>query len=370
MRIYPNLDTAFIGQIIRAVAEDETTVRRMVADIRPATEPVGEYVTELEERRKVFAELRELCRKHHTTPYAAVLGFFMVAPLDRVRDLLAQCRAAPRASFWLNSVKLADASCVPTYLPVAPGFMPAPPRVPDNDESDDQSWHDDDDAPTSETIYQPSLAAQKALTRDRATCPFTTTPSPAVVLLAPPSQPSPSLSILHTLWGESTATAWSRAADDARDADSPQNHLCLNRQLRHWFEQARFALKPLRCGPSAEDGEKGKGGYELVVQWHWLRRSKLAPRMGVEMEVGEDKVMEMAGLLPVEGEEGTRGWGWECDGVLRGSGVPIRTGQTFVIWAEREEDLPSRELMEMRWVLQRVAAICGAAEEGAREEVY
>ncbi len=38
-----------------------------------------------------------------------------------------------------------------------------------------------------------------------------------------------------------------------------------------------------------------------------------------------------------------------------------RLHQTFVIWAENPEDLPSFELLEIQWNLRRVAAICGAA---------
>ena len=42
--------------------------------------------------------------------------------------------------------------------------------------------------------------------------------------------------------------------------------------------------------------------------------------------------------------------------------MPIETGQTFVIRAEKPEDLPSFELLELQWNLLRVAAICGAAD--------
>ncbi|KAL2021074.1 hypothetical protein VTK56DRAFT_7493 [Thermocarpiscus australiensis] len=94
----------------------------------------------------------------------------------------------------------------------------------------------------------------------------------------------------------------------------------MNHQLHFWFDNARFALKPLRQTQN-----------EVVVQWHWLRKPILKPRT----KIREDQyILAQAGLI---------GRNWGANLAHRRNGAPIQTGQTF-------------------WNLIRVAAICGAAE--------
>ncbi|SPQ17588.1 fee270ed-584f-4a31-8c5c-59839a31ac0b [Thermothielavioides terrestris] len=140
-------------------------------------------------------------------------------------------------------------------------------------------------------------------------------------------------------WGAEKAKAWCKHFEDAGITQSPQNYLSLNHQIHFWFDNARFALKPLRHTPN-----------EVVVQWHWLKRSALLPR--TEIGQAQDAFLALAGLNDMT---------WGLCLAHRRSGVPIQTGQTFVIRAEKPEDLPSFELLEVQWNLLRVAAICGAA---------
>lgn len=113
----------------------------------------------------------------------------------------------------------------------------------------------------------------------------------------------------------------------------------MSHQIHFWFDNARFALKPLR-----------QTSNEIVVQWHWLKKSGFLPR--TEISQTQDAYLHRAGLNDMT---------WGSCLAHRRSGVPIQTGQTFVIRAQKPQDLPSFELLEMQWNLLRVAAICGAA---------
>lgn len=148
--------------------------------------------------------------------------------------------------------------------------------------------------------------------------------------------------LLPFFWGAEQPSAWRKLYEDARVTESTKNFISLNHQLHFWFDNARFALKPL--GPTGNNGE-------IAVQWHWLKRARLMPR--TEITTGVD-IRELAGL------KNNRSWG-DCL-AHRKSGVPIQTGQIFTIRAEKEEDLPDHDLLELQWNLLRVAAICGAAD--------
>jgi hypothetical protein len=147
--------------------------------------------------------------------------------------------------------------------------------------------------------------------------------------------------LLESFWGVEQSLAWRKRYEDGGITQSPKNYLSLNHQLHFWFDNARFALKPLFKSPD---------GTEVTVQWHWLKRTSLLPKTAIDPT---EDVLAQAGLTD-------RSWG-ECL-AHRKSGVPIRTGQTFVIRAENPEELPSFELLKLQWNLLRVAAICGAAD--------
>jgi hypothetical protein len=146
--------------------------------------------------------------------------------------------------------------------------------------------------------------------------------------------------MLQAFWGAPKALAWRAQFEDARITQSPKNYLSLGSHVHLWFDNALFALKPLRQTPT-----------EIMVQWHWLKRSRLLPRTFVDYP--QETFLQMAELNDAS---------WGSCLAHRKSGVPIQTGQTFVIRAEKPEDLPSFELLELQWNLLRVAAICGAGD--------
>jgi len=149
-------------------------------------------------------------------------------------------------------------------------------------------------------------------------------------------------SILPHLWGEEQGERWARTYQLLAETERTQNGISMSHQIRHWFDDARFALKPLRRPDDSS----------IVVQWHWLEATALRPRDRTSRFDSTASILESAGLAD-------KSWG-AC--LARGeSRVPIRTGQVFTIRAQDPADLPSWDLLELSWNLLRVAAICGAA---------
>ncbi|KAK3346115.1 hypothetical protein B0T25DRAFT_592418 [Lasiosphaeria hispida] len=120
--------------------------------------------------------------------------------------------------------------------------------------------------------------------------------------------------MLVAFWGAEKSVAWRRIFEDAGITKSAKNGISINRQICFWFDNARFALKPLRETP--------EGIVDVLLQ---------------------------AGIADQK---------WGDILAHRESGARIRTGQTFLF--------PRHD--EMQWNLLRVAAICGAA--GVTDDYY
>jgi hypothetical protein len=159
-------------------------------------------------------------------------------------------------------------------------------------------------------------------------------------------------SILAAFWGREKYEMWSRLYTSPGVTESARNLISLNRQLHWLFSHAKLALKPLRME---------QGG--VVVQFHWLKGGSLKPDIplfkGRETR-GLHDILEMAGLAHNEL------WGEEL--AYRKSGLPLETGQTFLLGAKNPEQAPDFELLKLSWDLLRVAAISGAAEPWQPED--
>ncbi|CAK7274727.1 hypothetical protein SEPCBS119000_006321 [Sporothrix epigloea] len=92
----------------------------------------------------------------------------------------------------------------------------------------------------------------------------------------------------------------------------------------------------------------------IKVQLHWLRRSARRPTMLSNGSL--DDISALCG-----GGTDFESWG-RPPVAHRKSGLPLETGQIFTIRADDPQDLPSFELLEMQWDLLRIAAMSGAAE--------
>lgn len=55
--------------------------------------------------------------------------------------------------------------------------------------------------------------------------------------------------MLVAFWGAEKSVAWRRIFEDAGITKSAKNGISINRQICFWFDNARFALKPLRETP-------------------------------------------------------------------------------------------------------------------------
>ena len=147
--------------------------------------------------------------------------------------------------------------------------------------------------------------------------------------------------LLQCFWGKEQASTWRRLFEDPAITQSLANRVSINRQFHVWFGKTRFAFKPLSQTPTT-----------ITLQFHWLRRTNLLPSTLVE--ASGEAILNGLRMSPET---------WGLGNLAhRASGMPLKTGQTFVIRAENAEDLPSFELLELQWNLHRIAAICGAAD--------
>ncbi|KAK3899180.1 hypothetical protein C8A05DRAFT_46684 [Staphylotrichum tortipilum] len=312
---------------------NRNTVTRFLFDMPPATEPL-------------FDELRRLCQQlGQHPPTAAILGFVMVAPIPEIREHLTALQSAePRYLLhWVVSESEFFAPwAMHDYIPKS---RPAVPQSPVLTAPPSGNVNEPGMPIPPERVQRSAAVATKAKRRDGNICLFSGTSKPAAAHIFPfatseKKQFGNISEMLHAFWGVPKALAWRRHFEDARITQSPKNYLSLNHQIHVWFDDAQFALKPLRQTSTTE----------IVVQWHWLKRSKLLPRTRIGQS--QQTFLQMAELNDTS---------WGSCLAHRRTGVPIETGQTFVIRAEDPEDLPSFELLELQWNLLRVAAICGAA---------
>jgi hypothetical protein len=80
-----------VTEMIRALGCDPAAMLSFAADIPPASEPVGEYITDISERCRLLQHFQQKCQCY---PTAAIFASFMVAPLEQLRQLLSG-RSAP-----------------------------------------------------------------------------------------------------------------------------------------------------------------------------------------------------------------------------------------------------------------------------------
>ncbi|CAK7269539.1 hypothetical protein SEPCBS119000_003619 [Sporothrix epigloea] len=204
-------------------------------------------------------------------------------------------------------------------------------------------------------------AVERTVARDGNACVLTTTEDPQAVYIVPHSA-SPAtnrakyIARLASLWGDEKADAWSRVSSSPIVTESPQNLLCLTRQHVSYWQKCRLALRPIRTLDPCT----------IKVQLHWLRRAGTTP------DAPSTESLHDLSLLCGGGKDGNdidfHSWG-EQPLAHRKSGLPLRTGQIFTIRAQDPEDLPSYDLLDMRWNLQRIAVMSGAIDpEGGMRE--
>lgn len=364
----------------RAVAADRETVLHFLRDIPPAAEPVHDYITDLDERCALFSELQLLHQDLSIAmPNAATMGFFMIAPTVKIREHLSIVRnteLAHRAEL-LQDIDLrawvALSSCMFRPLSITPSdlMLPyldiqstrasvtlqlaplSPPTAMLGNQGDvARSKAAARHVRATDIVYDPSrlgilIRVQKAKDRDGNVCLVSGMSDPEAAHIFPFAASQSKRfgyldALLQCFWGIEQALTWRNLYTNAAITQSVVNHLCLSHQLHFWFDKARFAFKPLFQTDTT-----------ITLQFHWLRRTYLSSNAIVDTSV--ETLLDSVGLRTFPAT-------WGSCLAHRASGVPVRTGQTFVVQAKYPGALPSFELLELQWNLLRVAAICGAAD--------
>jgi len=161
--------------------------------------------------------------------------------------------------------------------------------------------------------------------------------------------------VLHLFWNEDRIRRWKKAIflksrnSDTQNPDSFErciNLICLGPPACDLWYRGLFALKPL---------ELSRDRKTLTVQFFWQvpGNYELESRTDLLTEPTSSENLHRAGrglyLNRIESD---------------GSTPPIRSGQTFTFTTKDPKNLPlpTPDLLEMPWFLQRVAGMCGAAE--------
>ncbi|KAL7786382.1 hypothetical protein V8C37DRAFT_392155 [Trichoderma ceciliae] len=318
-------------------------VRSFLHDDAP-TEPVLDYVTNIDIRRDIFQQFQSFFENegHGEEMNAAMFAIIMVAPINELQESLRNPANA------LISSRLAP-QAIRSYIPKgrlptsalttpAPGTPTRPANSPISHRRNPSSEVESFAQSPARRNFEP---VRQCKIRDLNKCIFMHTLNPEAAHIFPFSTSATARfaamdSAILTFWGLQTYTKWTDEYKNTQVTESPQNLLSMNKYAHSMWDSAEFALKPLR-----------ESVNEIVVQWHWLKHTTLTPRKEIPHNTDVRDFID------------PKGWG---DGLVhRESGRKIRTGQTFVIRAEDPRHLPSFKLLELQWDLLRVAAICGAA---------
>ncbi|EHK43757.1 hypothetical protein TRIATDRAFT_86854 [Trichoderma atroviride IMI 206040] len=329
------IDMCITGELqgfIKLRQQRRKNTQKVPEEVPLGSEPVLEYIEDLERRRRIFEELHHL--QVQVSAYQrlnmAVLGVVMVAPIHYLEASFDQIRHWAWASdrdanreVWPPSIS----TSAHTSTQSTPG-MNTPRDVRNEFASDLCKQRDNDECILTGTLHPEAAQIFPLETlRHRDLGRFE--------------------GLLQTFWGEEQAKIWVDLVQNKTIIESARNLLSFNHQIHWWFKNGNLALKPLR---QLDDGS-------VVVQFHWLKRHQIKPTTKFEGSVND--FVKNAGL------EDNSAWG-DIMAYTKG-GLPLRTGQTFTLKADKDrpELVPSFELLKLSWDMLRIIAISGAAEPKA-----
>ncbi|KAJ9264668.1 hypothetical protein DTO212C5_7050 [Paecilomyces variotii] len=198
--------------------------------------------------------------------------------------------------------------------------------------------------------FKRSKAAKKlCLERDQETCIITKAGEPVEVChIFPFNMGGPATqehftfwATLSTFWTEDRIDAWKKQIFGDSSTEVCQNLLTLCPNAHKLWGKARFAFQPVSMG---EDGKS------LKVRFFWLQSRGFARQMSITTRP----------YLPAALDSGPRHAKlFNCL-----SETKVCSGDEFILTTDDPErkPLPSIELLEMQWTLQRLTAISGAAD--------
>ncbi|KAH7163373.1 hypothetical protein B0J13DRAFT_634611 [Dactylonectria estremocensis] len=329
----------FFAQVRRLPYSDQKAVLNLQSDLTRRAQSVLKYVEDLELRSDFFWAWQSVGQYKLN---AATLAVFMVAPLERLRHFDTIFKGYERegmndAPSIRNKLAKRPLRAMKFYTGKASFQAIALFSPPSSQDTTTLSSQEPDEPASRVSSLGADVLARQ---RDDGVCIFSGTVDPGAAYIFPHAAMERDnrafASMLKLFWGEEKARRWIDLIQS--DAETPRNRLFLNSHLQHLWIKAAFALKPLSQSPN-----------EVVVQWHWLKRSKLLPNHRIQYR----NAFESAGLFESHWGEGI---------AYRASGLPIETGQVFVIRSNTPDELPSFDLLELQWNMVRVAAICGAAD--------
>lgn len=149
-------------------------------------------------------------------------------------------------------------------------------------------------------------------------------------------------STLRSFWSEERVNEWHKAVfSDVRGTEKLENLVLLNPLAHRLHSKALFALEP--CGVNEEK-------TELRVKFWWLKPSRSeGPTILCEIpELPADYNPESGGIClynPLSHQT-----------IKSGDCIVVRTPDPVLL------PLPDTRILEMQWLLQRLAALSGAAE--------
>jgi hypothetical protein len=149
-------------------------------------------------------------------------------------------------------------------------------------------------------------------------------------------------STLRMFWSEEDTTAWETSISGKNGTESPRNMMVLCTHVHKAWGKGAFAIKPL--GPISPDGKR------LQAQFYWLQVNEYAA----------DDTMVSRPSFPGKLATGPKNFLLhDCQ-----TGQQIVSGHPIVFETDDPDQrpLPSLELLNMQWMLQRVLAMSGAGE--------
>ena len=93
-----------VEKLHAASAADLNAMIRFAQDISPPTEPVLDYITEVDTRRILFNEFRAICQSHNMVANATIFAVFMVAPISEIRIYLQTLRDSAQSTILVPGI--------------------------------------------------------------------------------------------------------------------------------------------------------------------------------------------------------------------------------------------------------------------------
>ncbi|DAA77934.1 TPA_exp: Uncharacterized protein A8136_5637 [Trichophyton benhamiae CBS 112371] len=148
--------------------------------------------------------------------------------------------------------------------------------------------------------------------------------------------------LLQLFWTERRVNTWMAAAFPRGTTEVVENLLCFAPTIYRWHSKGLFGLQPIR---------RSDDGKEFTVKFYWLPLRKPAAQ-GVDLLTDPTIPEDLVGIA-----KDYRAWNTF-------TGEEIASGREIVLTTRDPENLPlpSWDLLDLQWTLQRLVALRGAAD--------